>query len=167
MRCGWWIGDIVARMAPLPSRAGFSLVEMLIVITILALATSLAMPALQRSPDRLLVEINARRVAVIMRLAKTRAMFGNIQSLVSIDLQERKVTFSDEPPLQLPHSIFLEVVAARLERTGASTAGFRFYPDGTSTGGEIVLSLKDAQAKISVNWLTGSTTLELSPTRRG
>ncbi|MBA4774773.1 MAG: prepilin-type N-terminal cleavage/methylation domain-containing protein [Rhizobiales bacterium] len=166
MMCGCRFRHIVAGRAPLAGRDGFSLIEMLIVITILALATSLAVPALQRSPDRLLVETTARRVAGMMRLAKTRAMFGNMQTLVSIDLEERKVTFSDEARLQLPHSVSLDVVAARLERTGASTVGFRFFPDGTSTGGTIVLSLKDTQAKISVNWLMGSMALELSPTRR-
>ena len=51
-------------------------------------------------------------------------------------------------------------IAARLkvaepERAGAARGGFRFFPDGSSTGGDVVLRSGDNELKICVDWLTG------------
>ena len=37
--------------------------------------------------------------------------------------------------------------------------GIRFYPDGQSSGGDIVLSLDGRSSRIIVNWLTGEARL--------
>jgi general secretion pathway protein H len=46
------------------------------------------------------------------------------------------------------------MIAAESERVGDS-GGMRFYPDGQSSGGEIVLALEGRASRIAVNWLTG------------
>ncbi len=33
--------------------------------------------------------------------------------------------------------------------------GIRFYPDGSSTGGRVTLSLEGLQMRVDVEWLTG------------
>jgi general secretion pathway protein H len=54
----------------------------------------------------------------------------------------------------LPRGMTVVMIAAEKERRGYS-AGMRFYPDGQSSGGEIVLALEGRASRIAVNWLTG------------
>ena len=44
---------------------------------------------------------------------------------------------------------------AAVIRSAASEGGFQFFPDGSSTGGEITLSLRGQQEKLCIDWLTG------------
>jgi general secretion pathway protein H len=46
------------------------------------------------------------------------------------------------------------LTVAETERRG-DVGGLRFYPDGQSSGGEIVLALDGWSSRIFVNWLTG------------
>jgi general secretion pathway protein H len=39
------------------------------------------------------------------------------------------------------------------------SGGLRFYPDGQSSGGEIILALDGHISRIAVNWLTGEARL--------
>ena len=47
-------------------------------------------------------------------------------------------------------------------RRGRAAGAIRFFRDGTSSGGEILLTLNKRRARISVNWLTGEARLDLA-----
>jgi general secretion pathway protein H len=143
-------------------QAGFSLIEMLVVITILALAGSIAMAKLHNPPNRIKIEAAGRNVAAIMRLAHARAVAGNRQAVVMVDVASRFISFEKSTRFELPDAISLKLTVARPERLGESVAGIRFFPDGTSTGGDIDISSGQDVAHIAVNWLTGAVTLKMS-----
>jgi general secretion pathway protein H len=52
-----------------------------------------------------------------------------------------------------------ELTFAKPEQTARSAGGFRFFPDGSSSGGDVRLRLRGREAKICVNWLTGEAQL--------
>src|SRR3546814_693905 len=56
----------------------------------------------------------------------------------------------------LPGKPTLDVLTAAQEQVRAGEARFRFFPDGSSTGGSITLSKGNAQWRIDVLWLTGA-----------
>ena len=69
------------------SAAGFTLLEMLVVIVILALATAVAMPMLARPSDGVRVQATARDLINALRL--TRAMARNAEVALAIDVDKR------------------------------------------------------------------------------
>ena len=54
----------------------------------------------------------------------------------------------------LPADVAVKLKIAEPERA-RSRGGFRFFPDGSSTGGDMVLALHGREAKICVDWLSG------------
>lgn len=145
-----------AGTAPASRQSGFTISELLVTLTILALVTAIVAPrVLAPSPVR------DQREAVAMlsdaaRSARTRARLTGREHVVLIDVERR--TLSTAPSggsRRLPSSVDLTVTAARTETEGA-LAGVRFFPDGGSTGASIVLTANGAETRlITVNWATG------------
>ena len=61
--------------------------------------------------------------------------------------------------MTLPDGIDITIETARQEQVSEGEAGIRFYPDGSSTGGNIQLSRGETVWRIDVNWLTGEVRL--------
>jgi hypothetical protein len=55
----------------------------------------------------------------------------------------------------LPAGLDIELVAAEEEMQSDSVGAIRFYPDGSSTGGRVILKRGDGGYQVGVNWLTG------------
>jgi general secretion pathway protein H len=55
----------------------------------------------------------------------------------------------------LPDGVEIELVAARDEMQSERIGGIRFYPDGTSSGGRVILKRNESGYQVGVNWLTG------------
>jgi general secretion pathway protein H len=80
-------------------------------------------------------------------------MSTNAETVVRIDTQKR--LFGQARSMHaLPRGMTVAMTVAETERAGDS-GGMRFYPDGQSSGGEIVLTLDGRASRIAVNWLTG------------
>jgi general secretion pathway protein H len=94
-------------------------------------------------------------LASAFRMTRSAAITRNTETSMLIDVDRR--TFSSTV---VPRRAFAPEIEARLKfaagiRSGASDGGFRFFPDGSSTGGDVTLSLRGRQAKLCVDWLTG------------
>jgi general secretion pathway protein H len=137
------------------SLAGFTLLEMLVVVAMLALITALFVPPLARPSDNFRLQSAADEVIGALRLTRGAAIWQSIEMTVVIDADKRTV----ESPVVPRRSFFPEIVAllkiAEAERITASRAGFRFFPDGSSTGGDVTLVLRDNKVRLCVNWMTG------------
>jgi general secretion pathway protein H len=59
------------------------------------------------------------------------------------------------PVKRLAPELAAEMRIAEPERTSPSRGGFRFFPDGSSTGGDLRLRVGGREASICVSWLTG------------
>jgi len=134
------------------SSAGFTLVELLVVMGIMGLVLAAVVFA---RPKTATVQVNvaARSVAATLQLARAQAMASNAETVVRIDPQNGQFGM-DGSMHALPRGMTVVMIAAENERRGDS-GGMRFYPDGQSSGGEIVLALEGRASRIAVNWLTG------------
>ena len=142
------------------TEAGFTLLEMLIVIAIVALAAAVAMPALTRPSDGLRLQTTARDLINAMRLTRAMAIARNAETTLAIDVDKRTITSAAIRTQSFAPDIAAKVTFAQLEGTVAhSTGSFRFFPDGSATGGDIALRLHGREARICVNWVTGDSQL--------
>ena len=132
--------------------AGFTLVELLVVMGIMGLILAAVLVARPKTAATR-VAVAARAVAATLQLARAQAMASNAETVVRIDAQKHQFGLAKSMHA-LPRGITVAMTVAETERVGDS-GGMRFYPDGQSSGGEIVLMLEGRTSHIAVNWLTG------------
>nr|WP_272884923.1 GspH/FimT family pseudopilin [Candidatus Rhodoblastus alkanivorans] len=141
-------------------RAGFTMLEMLVALAVLAMAGALASQLLRPRSPRLRLEAATRALCATLRAARSRAIAADAPAIVAIDLVAKTYSSPVAGLGRLPKEVAIKVNVAHDEARGGAGA-IRFFPDGGATGGDILLALGGSQAKISVNWLTGGTTCAL------
>jgi general secretion pathway protein H len=57
----------------------------------------------------------------------------------------------------------VELVIPGAEQVGSGVGLFRFYPDGSSSGGQIIFRQGGATAVVAVDWLTGNAQIKDGP----
>jgi general secretion pathway protein H len=139
-------------MKGLARSAGFTLLELLVVMGIIGLILAVVLSAKPKTAAAR-VAVAARAVAATLQLARTQAMATNTETVVRIDTQSRQFGLLGSMHA-LPRGMTVAMTVAETERIEGS-GGMRFYPDGQSSGGEIVLMLDGRASRIAVNWLTG------------
>jgi general secretion pathway protein H len=137
------------------SAAGFTLLEMLIVVAVLALAMAVAMPTFMRPSDGVQLQATGRNLVNALRLTRAMAIARNVEIALVIDVDKRTFSSTAIRPQSFSPDMTAELTFAESERTARSTGGFRFFPDGSSSGGDVRLRLHGREATICVNWLTG------------
>lgn len=140
------------------AHAGFTLIEMLAVIVLIAIAATVAAVTLHgRGQGQL--EATAQRMAAGLRDTRTRAMATGKPQWFGVDLRAHAFAAPGRDPHELPEDVQVKVVSAAEDVQRAGDARIRFFPDGSSSGGNITLSRARQTARIDVDWLTGAVTL--------
>jgi general secretion pathway protein H len=135
---------------------GFTLIELLVVLAIVGLVLTLIPGLLVRREPGLDVQVAARAIADGLRQARSQAMLSNREQVFALDLDQRLFRAGRDQPLkQLDRAIDLQLYTAQSELIDAASGQIRFFPDGTSTGGAIGLSLNNQRAEVDIDWLTG------------
>lgn len=132
--------------------AGFTLVELLVVMGIVGMILAVVLSA-RPNTAATRVAVAARTVAATLQLARAQAMASNTETVVRIDTDKRQIGLAKSMH-PLPRGMTVAITVAETERAG-DTGGMRFYPDGQSSGGEILLTFEGRMSRIAVNWLTG------------
>jgi general secretion pathway protein H len=134
--------------------AGFTLIEALAVIAILAVAVAVVSPILPRPSDRLALDRTSREIAAVLRLTRSAAIATSSEQVFIIDVQKRSFGSSTIQAKPFPETIQAAFKVAEPERHSEFRGGIRFFPDGSSTGGELLLSHKVKSTALCVHWLT-------------
>lgn len=133
---------------------GFSLLETVVVLAILALVMAVAMPLLKTSTPGRELRMQAQEIAALLRYGRTLAIRDNREVGVAIDVERRRIEIEGAGrPVLLPQSTGLKVLTAR-GQVIAQTASIVFTPQGGSSGGSVEISDGKTVATIAVSWLT-------------
>lgn len=138
--------------------AGFTLLELLLVLAVLALLAGIVVAYLPSGSTRTEVLVSAREVASGLRRARGAAIAGNAPVAFMLDVKNHSYRVGVEAPVRLAGDIALTIDTARSELAGGDTGGIRFFPDGSATGGRIGLrgaGERAAIATVTVDWVTG------------
>jgi general secretion pathway protein H len=135
--------------------AGFTLLEMLVVLAILALTATMAVPLLPSGSEALRLETASSELTAALRVTRSAAIMRNTQTTLMVDVDRRTFRSTVVPQRSFAPNIEAKLTYASGVRSAPSDGGFQFFPDGSSTGGDVTLSLRGKQVKLCVDWLTG------------
>ncbi|MGX5805658.1 prepilin-type N-terminal cleavage/methylation domain-containing protein [Bradyrhizobium sp. Arg314] len=143
--------------------AGFTLVEMLIVLTILALVAAIAGPGLIKRYRTVDLQTSASEIVTRFRASRTVAIATAKPQRIVIAPQARSIHFDDRHTIDLPQDVEMVVTTGRETTVDGREAILTFLPNGSASGMKIDLRQKGQSAHIEVNWLTGLSTLRGEP----
>lgn len=147
-------------LSGLKKENGFTFVELLFVMVIVALMLALVGTSISKSISGAEMRTAAQKVAAGLRYTRTHAIVTKSQQVFLIDTETREYRAGDRDPVVLPEGINVELNTARTELTSETAGGIRFYPDGGSTGGNVRLEANGRVYRVNVAWLTGEASLE-------
>lgn len=139
--------------------AGFTLVEVMAVMVIVALMAGLVATSLSRSVSGAEARVAARKIVASLRYTRTQAILKKEQTVFIVDTGERSYQAPGQEPVKLPEGMDVLLTTARSEMTSEDAGGIRFFPDGGSTGGHVDLIVNGREYRVDVAWLTGEATL--------
>jgi general secretion pathway protein H len=134
---------------------GFTLFELLVVLAVMGLLI-VAMPAIIAA-GRSGVDARSAAIAVAddLREARDLAVATDGETRLVFDVAAGR--YAIEPGQgwrDLPRGMVVHFRGARGEVTGESAA-IRFFPDGTSTGAELLLDYGGQEHRIRASWISG------------
>jgi general secretion pathway protein H len=141
--------------------AGFTLIEVLVVLVILGLTAALV---LARGPVRsagMEARTAASEVAETLRLGRSVAIAGDRPAAVTLDVASHWLTLDGARRALLPAS--LPLAARMADGTEPRRAVFDFASDGSATGGTIALGTSARRILVTVDWLTGRVDVANAP----
>lgn len=145
---------------------GFTLVEALVVIALMATAFSLFAGVLVGALPGQQLRAATGHLAAEMRATRARAVATGVDQSFVVDTRSRtwRSGPSDETSVrrrgELDGALAVGATVAREEQPGPGLAAIRFFADGSSTGGRVVLRRGEAAWRVDVHWLTGGVRVE-------
>ena len=134
---------------------GFSLLEMLLVMALIAVASLLAVAAMSGGMQGMKLHAGAKDVAAQMRFARAVAISSGQPQDVVIDPRARRWEGAKGRSGNLPEGGEIVFTGAREVQPEGGKGAVRFFPDGAATGGRVRLLANGGGWDVDVGWLTG------------
>jgi general secretion pathway protein H len=135
---------------------GFTLLEVVCVLALVAILAAIVVPALPRGTSRARLESFAVEAAAMLKADRDAAIRNRVQVATEIDAPLRVVrSGATGRVIRLPADVRFEaILAARCNNRPAGPT-IRFFASGMSCGGTIALTRLGVGYQVRVNWLTG------------
>ncbi len=134
--------------------AGYTLVELLVVLAIIGLLATAAMPLLPSTGPGLHARVAARELADTLVRARQQAIARNATIAVAFD--PRAGRYGIRPGgdvLRLPQGVALAVRSPDADEID-------FYADGSTSGGTVTLRAAKAKRIVRVRWPAGQVSID-------
>ena len=135
--------------------AGFSIIEMVVVVVLVATVVAIGAAAMSRQLPGQRLRASARELAAQLRFTRAQAIASGQSQLFTLDARTREWRAGDKRDGRLARDIEIVATGARNEQQREGVAAVRFFPEGAATGGRFLLSHGQAAWQVDVEWLTG------------
>lgn len=135
---------------------GFTLLEMVCVLALVALLANVLMPLVPRQTTKARLQAYALQAAALLKNDRTASIRQGRRVDTQVDAAGRLIRSGvSHTVLRIPADVAFEATLPTSCNQQALAATVRFFPDGLSCGGAIALSRADLRLEVRVNWLTG------------
>ncbi len=141
---------------------GFTLIEILVTLAILGVVLGLVIGHGPMKSRGLETRAAAGALAQGLRAARAQAIATDADVTVAIDPARHVFAADRTPPQLLAPDLVVAVLPPALRGPGTVRL-IRFSPDGSATGGQVLLGTGRHRLGISVEWLTGKVTVADAP----
>ena len=142
----------MGRLAEVAAR-GFTLVELVVTLFLIALALALVAPAIGRSTETVRARAEVAAFSAALRHARERAITTREPRTVVVEPAAGRLTIrTGDDAVERARPLAPQLAVEALSPTGLSV---RFEPYGTSSGGAFRLSVGGVTYRVSVDPITG------------
>ena len=135
---------------------GFTLLELLVVLAIITLILAIVPPMLGNVLASSHVKSATRELAAGLKYARSQAINRQEEMTLSLHVDGKYyVVGKKRKRLDVPNDTTMTLITARSEQLSTKEGAIRFFPDGSSTGGQIKIKHASSEYIVDVNWLTG------------
>ena len=135
---------------------GFTLLEMVCVLAIIALLAAVLLPFIPRETSRSRLQAYALQAATLLKADRDAAIRRHISVATLVDAGGRAIRSGASPAaIRIPDDVRFDAVLPETCQRQAALSTIRFFANGTSCGGTIALRRFEAGYEVRVNWLTG------------
>ncbi len=146
---------------PGEAQAGFTLVETTLALALIGLIAALALPQALPNAGPTALRAKAVEIAALLRVDRNAALRTGRTVTTAVDAGARRVRSGvSQATIDVPKAFALQLAAG-------VPGGFRFFPDGTSSGGELILARPDSGVLVRVNDLTAAVSVRRADIGRG
>jgi prepilin-type N-terminal cleavage/methylation domain-containing protein len=147
-------GPLKLPAPPDVAKAGFTLIELVIVLVVLAVASSLAVPAIRPALEAVRMEAAVRRTASFLDEARQRAVLKRTTIVVRCRIEENRLEIDGDKRFPIPGDVALVQCSPPGE--------VKYSPQGAATG--LTLTLRDRSGRkrdLTVGAFTGLARVDL------
>lgn len=145
---------------PHARQRGFSLLELMAVLILIAIAVTIASVSVANSLGSAKIQAVSRDLVAALRYTRGQAIVKGQQKTLDVDLEDMSYTAPGKAAVKFPDKVEIKLLTAQNELIHDKAGRIRFYPDGSSTGGHISVIAGAREWRVNVGWLTGEVDLE-------
>jgi len=135
---------------------GFTLLEMVCVIALVAMVAAVLLPLVPRNTSRARLQGYAIEAASLLKADRNVAIRRGTEVSTLVDATSRAIRSGATAQLiRIPDDVRFEALLPQSCRQRAALSTISFFADGMSCGGAIALTRLDSSYEVRVNWLTG------------
>ena len=135
---------------------GFTLLEIVCVLAIIALLAAVLLPFIPQQTSRSRLQAYALQAATLLKADRNAAIRDRTNVATVVDAQARAIrSGASRAVIRIPEDVRFDALLPQTCRQRTALSTIDFFANGTSCGGTIALTRLDAGFEIRVNWLTG------------
>jgi general secretion pathway protein H len=138
------------------SERGFTLLEMVCVVALVAMLAAVLLPFVPRNTSRARLHAYAIEAASLLKADRNAAIRRGAEVSTLVDASSRAIRSGATAQLiRIPGDVRFEALLPQSCRQRTALSAISFFADGMSCGGAVALTRLDTSYEIRVNWLTG------------
>ena len=136
-------------------QGGFTLIELIAAITLAAIVLAVAPAAYSKIRDAMSFRIAVSDTSSALKRARVEAVLSGKPIELAVLLEQHSLQAPGQKAVNIDSRIRLDMHGVQ-SLNNADQPVFRFYPDGSATGGSLTLIAPSGKAqRIDIDWFTG------------
>lgn len=138
------------------SERGFTLLEMVGALALVAMMAAVLLPLIPHHTSRSRLQAYALQTAALLKADRNTAIRRGVDVATLVDATGRSIrSGATADMIRIPDDVRFEALLPQTCNRRQALSTISFFASGMSCGGAIALTRLDAGYEIRVNWLTG------------